>query len=824
MSPAADPNVRALAGLVLKNDVLGPNYARTRLPQLQRQILDHVASGLLDQNVLVRNITGSVVTALFLVYGPQEWPEIVPTLLDMASGANGASPVLQEGAASALAKICEDCAPALDTPRDGPAVLESLLVRLIGLLGHSLDAVVARALGCINLFIALHLQALTPKLGSVLDLLFALTEHASPAVRKNVCTAFYLLLDKYPQALAPHVPGVTRFCLHTIVAADDEDVALEACEFLLGLATLLDAALLSGLLPEMVPVLLLKMVYSKADIELFEAAEDDAHVEDRDEDIRPQNARVREKNARRDANAASNDHGSNGDSASNAAATGTSDDESASDDDDDDDDVPVSSWNLRKCLAATLDVCAKCAPEDVIRLTFPLLHDAPLWPEREAAILAFGAVLEACLETAPEKLPELVPYLATQLADPQPKVRGIACWALGRYAPWVCDQAAQNGPYAGYFAALLEAAMRCALDHTKAVQQAGMQTVDCLLAGADYASAAGVVEPLLAHFEACFARYQRKNTVILYDALQTFVEKVGDVLVSREDYVARLLPPLLSRWDLLSDEDPSLWPLLECMALVAASLGRRFAPYAPAAYTRALRILQSLAEPDFVITAVDLIDGLVQGLGPAFAELASTDPADVMLVVLACLDNPVHDIRQLAFALLGDMAMSVMPMVGGHVPGVVERIVREIHARAPETAAVVNNAAWTLGEMAVALPAEALAPFLDAVADALVDLVNDASVEQTVAENAAIALGRLGLHLAAAIAPRLPQFALSWCRYMRDLESNEEKDLAFRGMCLMVRTNPGGMSNALSEFELAVREYEYPGEELRGMFSELYSV
>ena len=40
----------------------------------------------------------------------------------------------------------------------------------------------------------------------------------------------------------------------------------------------------------------------------------------------------------------------------------------------------------------------------------------------------------------------------------------------------------------------------------------------------------------------------------------------------KPEYPQTLLPPLLSKWEQLDDDDTDLWPLLECMASIAASL------------------------------------------------------------------------------------------------------------------------------------------------------------------------------------------------------------------------------------------------------------
>ena len=44
------------------------------------------------------------------------------------------------------------------------------------------------------------------------------------------------------------------------------------------------------------------------------------------------------------------------------------------------------------------------------------------------------------------------------------------------------------------------------------------------------------------------------------------------------------------------------------------------------------------------------------------------------------------------------------------------------------------------------------------------------------------------------IAPLLPEFAQAWCQALYEIRDNEEKDSAFRGLCTLVQTNPGGIA------------------------------
>lgn len=55
---------------------------------------------------------------------------------------------------------------------------------------------------------------------------------------------------------------------------------------------------------------------------------------------------------------------------------------------------------------------------------------------------------------------------------------------------------------------------------------------------------------------------QAKNLLILYDAIGTLADSVGNYL-NKEEYIQMLMPPLIEKWNILKDEDKDLFPLLE---------------------------------------------------------------------------------------------------------------------------------------------------------------------------------------------------------------------------------------------------------------------
>jgi transportin-1 len=188
------------------------------------------------------------------------------------------------------------------------------------------------------------------------------------------------------------------------------------------------------------------------------------------------------------------------------------------------------------------------------------------------------------------------------------------------------------------------------LDNNKRVQEAGCS------AFATFEEEAGhnlnpFLEPVLQNLVLAFDKYQQKNLLILYDAVGTLADAVG-VGMQNPALLQILMRPLEAKWSKLGDDDDDLVPLLECLTSVTIAAGPAFANWAPIVYERCYRIIhtslvqyttwqqnQELDEPDrsFIIVALDLLSGLVQGLGLQLAPSMNSSNPHLLTLVVACL-------------------------------------------------------------------------------------------------------------------------------------------------------------------------------------------
>ncbi|ANB15835.1 Kap104p [Sugiyamaella lignohabitans] len=835
-SDAVGQDVRGTAGLLLKNNIR-PRYAQ--LPaESQNYIKTEVLKGLTDPVSLVRNVAGNVITTLVSVAGIEGWPEVLPNLMSMAETGDVRA---QEGAMSALAKICEDSASQLDAVYDGQRPLNFMVPKFLQFTTSSSPKVRSQSIFCLTQFILISSQALLAHLDTFLNTLFSLASDNDSDIRRNICSAFVLLLEVRSDKLLPHLEGVINYTLHCI-KDEDEQLASEACEFILGLAeSSVPQDQIEPHLPKILPVILSTMVYSEVDKYILEGIdEDDAQVADKAEDVKPVN--IKSKNAHSVEKKTGEDDSSKHKESKSLhyeEEDGVNDQDDQDDDDDEEDfEGGLEEWNLRKCSAAALDVFASNFADTVVQISLPYLTEnivSSEWSIREAAILAFGAIAEGCVSQVDVHLPQLIQYLVARLGDKEAPVRQIACWTLSRYSPWVVDHSKTD--HQQYFVPVLEGLLKCCLDRNKKVQEAGCSGFSVFAENARE-SILPYLGVSLQQLSLCFRKYQAKNMLALYDTIQTLVDSVPEG-ISEPQHIGLILPPLLEKWSQMKDDDRDLTPLLECLSTITATAGEQFSPYAPTVFERTCaslknNLIQEQAyqqdpssvdgpDKDFIITNLDLLDGIVQGLGEHASQLISqAQQPPFVEMVLACFQDELLEVRQSAFALLGDMAIYTYDQLKPFISTILRETISQIDSSNPHAAAVCNNAIWSAGEIALQITREEIEPFVQELLQRLVQVLQSPAVD-TVLENAAIAIGRLGKVCADIVAPHIGLFIDKWCTSIKYVDETDEKDSAFQGICHIIAANPSGLSNekSLLVFIDTIAIYNEPSHALAMLISKV---
>ncbi|KAG5439546.1 hypothetical protein PCANB_002121 [Pneumocystis canis] len=816
----SDICVRSAAGLLLKNNI------SMFFPQISNDVLIYLKeasiNGLSDTQQLIRSISGNLITTIIKKGGIMNCTEILPKLMQMLESPDI---LTQEGAFSAMTKICEDSSRELDQEYNGERPLNFMIPKFLSYTDSKNPKIRADAFFCLNQFILTRSQSLFAHIDTFLAKLFQSATDSTPDVRKNVCQALVMLLDVKSDKILPSFDSIVEYMLYC-TSDSEEHVALEACEFWLAVAEQPELQIpLEQYLDRIVPALLKGMVYSDIDILTLGESQDDAHIADKPEDIKPQHAKSK---------VHENQHIYNDSSQKIFRLENDSDFDEDEDDYDGSDDETYSQWNLRKCSAAAFDVLSTVYHSKLLEISMPYLRQnifSDNWKIKEAGVLALGALAEGCFNDMTKFLPELFPYLISLLNDPKPLIRQMTCWTLGRYARWAAFLPSEEERQK-YFITLLEGLLRMVLDNNKRVQKAGCSAL------ANLEEQAGPIlipylDPILHTLVMAFQKYQQRNLLILYDALQTLMDSVGQAL-NKKEYIDILMPPLIEKWSSLSDDDRDLFPLLECLSSVTVALGDGFMPFAPPVFSRCISIIHktlmqlnlynqdpTLEAPDknFLIASLDLLSGLAEGLGPNFEYLIIQAEPPLVQLLSICITNPLPEVRQSSYALLGDLSIFCFQHIKPYIAPLMSELIEQLNLHY-ESLGVCSNAAWSAGEISLKMGHEML-PYVDPLLDRLIKLLKEPNTLPNVLENCAITIGRLSLACPDSVAPNLRNFVKPWCAALMNIRDNEEKDSAFRGLCTIISRNPEAMTDILTDFMTAISKFQKPSPELNNMFSRI---
>ena len=109
-----------------------------------------------------------------------------------------------------------------------------------------------------------------------------------------------------------------------------------------------------------------------------------------------------------------------------------------------------------------------------------------------------------------------------------------------------------------------------------------------------------------------------------------------------------------------------------------------------------------MPDKDFIIVALDLLSGVTQGLGSNTAALMDIYGQNLLTLLSVCLKDPNSEVRQSAYALLGDLSISVFASLKPHINQIMPEVISQIEVNVdPMRISVCNNAIWASGEIAI---------------------------------------------------------------------------------------------------------------------------
>lgn len=820
---SCDETTRSLSCLLLKNNV------RKHYPNFPNELKDFIKSKSLDllqdPSSVIRATVAVLITNVASCGEIYTWKELLPTLGEFL---NSSQVDVVESSFIALYRICEDLAELFCTD-ELSKTLDAMLPRFIEFFSHPNAKIRNHALMCVNQFVSIHAKPVINIIDKYVEALFTLANDQDKEVKKNVCRSMVALFETSPDTLMQHLNVVIQYMIARS-KDEDEEIALEACEFWLTLPeTEYGKMALRQYLPELIPFFMEKMRHSPEDIEMMRSEiEDDYMVPDKDDDIKPRHYRAKTHGDTGPKPPGGHSAGNtSGDNAEDISDLEDADFDYEDDDDDDESGGMGASWSIRKCTAAALDCLSHNYSDEILPFVFQELQKSlnhEDWVVKEAAVLAIGAVAEGSLNGMLPHLPSLLPYLIERMRDKHPLVRSITCWTISRYTYWIIQS-----PKERLFGLVLEGLLKCTLDNNKRVQEAACSAFATLAEGACL-ELVPYLDQVLSALVQAFDKYQHKNLLNLYDAVGTLAETVKHHL-NQPKYIYILMPPIIKKWNSLNDQDRDLFPLLECLSSIAVALCEGFKPYSESVFKRCLSLVeqnlqQSIAHnidpdnnempnKDFMIAALDLLSGLAEGLKGDITSLVAS--SNIIDLTLQCMGDPLAEVRQSSFALLGDLTKACFELVRPHVPKIMEPMVQNLQY---DHISVCNNATWAVGEMARVMGGD-IRQYVPMILGHLLSNINQQNIPRTLLDNTAISIGRLSYACPDDIAPALKDFIKPWCVSVRTIRDNEAKDSAFRGICELIKKNPNGVVNDFYHFCDAIACWDEPKPDLKQLFYEI---
>ena len=399
-SPGLADGVRVMAGIVLKNHLKAQLSSNKTLPSID--IKDHLLEGLVhNHSPLIQSTIGNILAVMSQGIGYTLWPTLVPQLIGISTPA----------ALSAISKILADSA--YELCREMPS--EQLALILDGLI-HAIPSHPCLAIECMNELILQDGLPFETRIGVLVQALSHASQSSDWKVRKVVCISLGYLMEGHPDEMQPYLNAILQHQLHALQVnqLEDREVALEAADFWQSLAEreehfngVSSSELLVPLIGPLLPLLLRNMTYT----------EDDPEWDNTDDDPRLADENVRTMHH------TPSQHGS------------------VQNEEEEEEGDQSFAWTLRKASASALDSIANIVPPSclvsaLLPLISSMLSNQQQWLHLEAGILALGAVAPGCYEAISEHLGQLIPFLLSLIAHPQPLVRSIAAWTLGRYCSW----------------------------------------------------------------------------------------------------------------------------------------------------------------------------------------------------------------------------------------------------------------------------------------------------------------------------------------------------------------------------------------------------
>lgn len=793
-------DVRALSGIILKNNIDATFDSLS--DETKGNIKQTSISLLRDPLKEVRSSVCNLVIVIACKDNISAWPELLTYL---TSSVDDPDEPMNEITVTTLFRICDEYLIKRDntgTERNDSLALP--VKKFISLLPRGTCNYRKDILRLINQSMENNYYAMRSIMDvkQYIECLLELFCVDDPDIQKYVCQAFVICMEYRESIILMYVPQIIPYILEK-TKHENIDVALQASEFWLTTAKLPNCCdVLQSYLDHLVPILLQNMKYSEQELNILkDSLGNDADLQDKVNEIRPYTG----------------------------YRTGEQDDEYAYVDDEtygtnellDD---PHIGWTLRKCSAASLDALSLQFQSAMVVIVFPHLNGALNHEDvliKEAAILALGAIADGCVKSMHAIMPQIIAHLLTLMNDQYSIIRVITCWSLSRYVGWVVHV---NEPMDEYFIPVMTALVSRFLDNNKRVQRAAISAF-CIFQEEACLKLVPFIDFIIRAFVQSFSKLQYRSHMLLYDAIGVFAHSV-DGHLNKPDYISVLMPPLMEKFhEFVNYQDEQFLALMECLSNVAQALEVGFLPYTEVVYIRCLLIIQEtiaaatqfdehpdeneIPEKEPMIVALDVILSLAVSLKSCFVKYVTN--SNLLILLHAAMQDAVVRVRTPAIALFGELVKLCYPFLSANINEFIPIVIKNLDK---SNDLACNNAAWVIGKLCMAMGV-AFQPYIHEILDCYSIIMENPIGTKAMHQTVAISVCTLGLVFPEVLAPVLNYVLIPCCIAMRNVSDCEEKEIAFRGLCMMIAYNPNPLTNDFIYFCDAVASFNEVKPDLR---------
>lgn len=773
-----------MTSIILKNSIL------KQWGRVTNEVKEYVKSVIMieisNSEAKIREMCCGIMSAILKFEKLTSWPGLIEYLVNATNSDNID---LAYGAFSALEMICDEHMTHLVEDKS----IYILVPSLIETMKHFNETFRYYSLKCMVHLISWKPKAVSDNMNQFIDALVYVAQYDETRnVRNQVCHCFIQMVESDIQELAPYIQEVVNYML-IMCNSDDPTIALTASDFWKFVAEYKPAneAILNCLHP-ILETLLSGMKMSKEEILNFEL--DDTNDE---EEMNPNQKKGEKWNIEEEC--------------------------------DDIIDGP-SDWSIRKASAKGLDALSYLFPSEILPILLPLLDkylNSQDWLEREAAILAIGAISRGCGENLYEYLPHIIPFLFQLLNDENAAIRSMTCWSLSKCSNWLVNTEEGNKNVNQFISAMLDKVG----DVSNSTQESAFAALSYFVESAKE-NIVPYIKSILTKCMEVYPRLTARTAIVFYDNIITLTEVVGRE-IGKDEYLNIYIGPLFERWKLLNNEDIRLKYLMECLTAISASIGKKFVPYVEVVLHRCVKIINDYLmnlnlhkneplkydppEESLMVASIDLISGMCEGLHSAMYDYLKNYNIGEMLVI-ACQDESTNILKSL-FGLIGDLSKCAYTLIEAVVPQLLPLIINQIKPRVLHVN-VANNATWAFGELCLHNN-PAIHQFAEQAKNNLLIIMEDPFLHSHLYENSIISLGRLGLTCPPALVEDLENYFTLFCRSLSVLEDDLEKDSAFKGLYTLIKANPIPAFKDFSTLCQAIASWKEPRSELKQMTAEL---